>query len=74
MYSNKTKVNQLFLYWLIASLILVYLIIIIGGLTRLTNSGLSIIEWELIKGIIPPLNEETSKYFLKMNINHYQNI
>ena len=58
MYSNKTKVNQLFLYWLIASLILVYFIIIIGGLTRLTNSGLSIIEWELIKGIIPPLNEE----------------
>ena len=63
MYLNKTKVNQLFLYWLIASLILVYLIIIIGGLTRLTNSGLSIIEWELIKGIIPPLNEEKWLYY-----------
>ena len=33
---------------------MVFLIIIVGGLTRLTNSGLSITEWELIKGILPP--------------------
>ena len=41
------------------SLILVFSIIIIGGLTRLTNSGLSITEWELFKGILFPLNENT---------------
>ena len=35
-----------------------FFIIIIGGLTRLTNSGLSITEWELIKGILPPLNKD----------------
>jgi cytochrome c oxidase assembly protein subunit 15 len=29
----------------------------VGGLTRLTNSGLSITEWELFKGILPPLND-----------------
>jgi len=44
-------------YWLYLGLILVGLMIIIGGITRLTNSGLSMVEWELIKGTIPPLNE-----------------
>ena len=56
MFSNENKINKLFLYWLILSLIIVYFIIIIGGLTRLTNSGLSITEWELVKGILPPLS------------------
>ena len=31
--------------------------VIIGGITRITNSGLSMTDWNLIKGIIPPLNE-----------------
>ncbi len=53
---NEKKINKLFLSWLIISLLLVLFIIIIGGLTRLTNSGLSITEWELFKGIIPPIN------------------
>ena len=54
---SDVKVNKLFLYWLCGSLFLVFSIIIIGGLTRLTNSGLSITEWELFSGIFPPLNE-----------------
>ena len=33
--------------------------IVVGGLTRLTDSGLSITEWELFKGILPPLSKET---------------
>ena len=59
MLSNEKKINNLFLYWLIFSSILVFLIIIVGGLTRLTDSGLSITEWELIKGILPPLNNNS---------------
>ena len=59
MHVNEKKINKLFLYWLIISLILVFFIIIIGGLTRLTDSGLSITQWELIIGILPPLNEST---------------
>ena len=59
MSSNEKKINNLFLYWLIFSSILVFLIIIVGGLTRLTDSGLSITEWELIKGILPPLNNNS---------------
>ena len=59
MYVEEEKINKLFLYWLSTSLILVFFIIIIGGLTRLTNSGLSITEWELFSGVLPPLNENS---------------
>jgi heme a synthase len=70
MFENKKKINNLFLYWLYSSLILVFSIIIVGGLTRLTNSGLSITEWELFKGILPPLDKKTwIDYF-----NHYKKI
>ena len=51
------KIDKLFYYWLSLSLILVFIIIIVGGLTRLTNSGLSITEWELFSGILPPLSQ-----------------
>ena len=51
------KIEKLFYYWLSLLLILVFIIIIVGGLTRLTNSGLSITEWELFSGILPPLNQ-----------------
>ena len=66
MYLNDKKINKLFFYWLIISLILVFLIIIVGGLTRLTNSGLSITEWELFKGIFPPLNENSWNFILNL--------
>jgi len=66
MTSNEKKINKLFFYWLSATLFLVFLIIIVGGLTRLTNSGLSITEWELFTGIVPPLNEASwLEYFNK---------
>ena len=58
------KINYLFLNWLTICLISVFLIILVGGLTRLTNSGLSITQWELFRGIMPPLNENTwNEYF-----------
>ena len=59
MYLNEKIINRLFFYWLVISLILVFFIIIVGGLTRLTNSGLSITEWELFTGILPPLNKNS---------------
>ncbi len=66
MLSQETKINTLFLYWLKTSLLLTFTIIIVGGLTRLTNSGLSIIEWELFRGILPPLNDQAwNLYFEK---------
>ncbi|KAH6597315.1 hypothetical protein BASA61_003188 [Batrachochytrium salamandrivorans] len=44
-------------YWYIFSGALVFGIVVIGGLTRLTESGLSIVEWNLIKGIRPPQSQ-----------------
>lgn len=49
--------NKSIFYWLISGCLLIFLMVIIGGITRLTNSGLSMVEWKLIMGIIPPLNE-----------------
>jgi cytochrome c oxidase assembly protein subunit 15 len=43
--------------WLFLCAGLVYLMIVVGGLTRLTESGLSIVEWAPIMGTLPPLNE-----------------
>ena len=43
--------------WLYSGLILVVAMVLIGGITRLTHSGLSMVEWKLIGGTIPPLNE-----------------
>ena len=61
---HEKKINSLFINWLVSSLILVLIMIIVGGLTRLTDSGLSITEWELFSGILPPLNEASwNKYF-----------
>ncbi len=57
MLKNKNY-NIVFHIWLISIAFLVALIIIVGGLTRLTDSGLSITEWELFKGILPPTSEE----------------
>ena len=61
---NNNKYNKQIHIWLILLILLVGSIIIVGGLTRLTNSGLSIIEWELFTGIFPPLTlEEWLIYF-----------
>lgn len=44
-------------YWLFGCSALVFGILIIGGLTRLTESGLSITEWNLVTGIRPPITK-----------------
>jgi cytochrome c oxidase assembly protein subunit 15 len=43
--------------WLLAVASLVFLMVVVGGITRLTESGLSITEWKPITGVIPPLTE-----------------
>ncbi|HEX6374926.1 MAG TPA: COX15/CtaA family protein [Allosphingosinicella sp.] len=44
-------------YWLLAVAVLVFLMVVVGGITRLTESGLSIVRWEPISGALPPLGE-----------------
>lgn len=43
--------------WLLFCAAFVYVMIVVGGITRLTQSGLSMVEWDPIMGIIPPLGE-----------------
>ncbi|MBL7804036.1 MAG: COX15/CtaA family protein [Saprospiraceae bacterium] len=43
--------------WIITGIIMVFLQIVIGGVTRLTGSGLSITRWEVVTGTIPPLSQ-----------------
>ncbi len=56
--------------WLITMFILVTIIVIVGGLTRLTESGLSITSWEVFKGVLPPLNLNEWNYYF----NEYKKI
>jgi cytochrome c oxidase assembly protein subunit 15 len=50
--------------WSLTIIILLIIMIVVGGLTRLTDSGLSITKWDLFSGILPPLNNaDWIKYF-----------
>lgn len=46
------------IHWLLGVATLVFLMVVVGGITRLTESGLSITEWKPISGAVPPLNEQ----------------
>ena len=49
--------NKYIKAWLIAGLVLLFFQIVIGGITRITGSGLSITKWEIVTGTLPPLND-----------------
>ena len=66
MTSHEKKKYDLFIFWLYSSLVLIFFMVIVGGLTRLTNSGLSITEWELFKGTLPPFNENSWAYYFDL--------
>lgn len=50
-YSTVVKV------WLVTGLAMIFVQVVVGGITRLTGSGLSITEWEIVTGTLPPLSE-----------------
>ena len=53
-------------YWLLLITFLVGIMIFVGGLTRLTDSGLSITNWDLISGIIPPISLTDWEYYFSL--------
>ena len=55
--TRTTPRPRLFGFWLLVVAALVFAIVVVGGITRLTESGLSITEWDPILGAIPPLSE-----------------
>ncbi len=44
-------------YWLLLGCLMIYIMVIIGGITRLTGSGLSMVEWKVIGGSVPPISD-----------------
>jgi cytochrome c oxidase assembly protein subunit 15 len=76
MFVNSDNYIKYLKIWLITLFILIILMVAVGGLTRLTDSGLSITAWELFTGILPPLNiNEWNFYFSEYKkIPEYKNI
>ena len=63
-FMNEDNKNIYISSWLLLITFLVVLMIIVGGLTRLTDSGLSITRWQLFSGFLPPLNSsDWENYF-----------
>ena len=56
-YADENRIPQVVKIWLIAGLVMIFMQVVIGGITRLTGSGLSITRWEIVTGAVPPLNE-----------------
>ncbi|MDC1138548.1 COX15/CtaA family protein [Candidatus Pelagibacter sp.] len=76
MFVNSDNYIKYLKLWLITLFSLIVIMVAVGGLTRLTDSGLSITAWELFTGILPPLNiNEWNFYFSEYKkIPEYQNI
>jgi cytochrome c oxidase assembly protein subunit 15 len=76
MFVNSDNYIRYLKLWLITLFSLIVIMVAVGGLTRLTDSGLSITAWELFTGILPPLNiNEWNFYFSEYKkIPEYQNI
>ena len=51
------KDNKKVIYWLLTGCLLIFVMVVVGGITRLTHSGLSISSYKLISGTIPPMND-----------------
>jgi cytochrome c oxidase assembly protein subunit 15 len=51
------KNNKSVIIWLLSGCFLLFIMVVVGGITRLTNSGLSMTDWHLITDTLPPLTE-----------------
>jgi len=76
MFVNSDNYIKYLKLWLITLFLLIILMVAVGGLTRLTDSGLSITAWELFTGILPPLNVDDWNFYFSQykKIPEYQNI
>ncbi len=55
--STLNRSNKLLSGWLLSLCLLIIIMVVFGGFVRLTRSGLSIVEWEVVTGVIPPIGE-----------------
>jgi cytochrome c oxidase assembly protein subunit 15 len=70
------KDNKKVIYWLLTGCLLIFIMVVVGGITRLTHSGLSISSYKLISGTIPPMNdaEWTEAFDLYKQYPEYQKL
>lgn len=54
---GKPKYLRFIKMWLLAGVVMIFFQVVIGGITRLTGSGLSITKWEIVTGTFPPMSE-----------------
>ena len=66
MYIENKQLKNYVSFWLVSMFLIISIMITVGGLTRLTDSGLSITEWQLFSGFLPPINE--SQWFLYFDL------
>ncbi len=66
MYIQNTQLKKFITYWLGLMFIIISIMIVVGGLTRLTDSGLSITQWELFTGFLPPFTESKWVYYFDL--------
>ena len=76
MFVNRDNYLKYLKLWLITLFLLIITMVAVGGLTRLTDSGLSITSWELFSGILPPFSNADWNYYFSeyKKIPEYQNI
>ena len=55
--SSNPTMHKSVAIWLLACCALVFAMVVVGGVTRLTESGLSIVEWQPLIGTVPPLSQ-----------------
>ena len=64
MYIDNKQLKDYISFWLASMFWIISIMIVVGGLTRLTDSGLSITQWQLFSGFLPPFNEnQWQNYF-----------
>ena len=64
MYIENLRLKNSIKTWLIIMFFIISFMIVVGGLTRLTDSGLSITQWQLFSGFLPPFNNsDWNMYF-----------
>ena len=66
MYIENKVLKKYISLWLISMIWIIAIMIVVGGLTRLTDSGLSITQWQLYSGIFPPLNENQWNHYFDL--------
>mgnify|MGYP001188002976 FL=1 len=66
------KSNRAVIIWLIAVCFTIFSMVVVGGITRLTESGLSMVDWNPVVGIVPPLNESEWEQAFEVYKNYPQ--